>query len=181
MRPLDPSRLLDFSTRDAGPAEPIRRVSLRPYAWRISTVVVLLIGLAGVNMAVPFAMKLIFDRVLPGQDHAARWSLVWPILAGIAVAYLLRNALYFSSRMLSVSVAEHLVFRVRSALFGRLQHMRLEPGGAEQVGQLSSCVMDGAGRLQQFIEEHLPKMLFNAISFSALDSAASSRNSFATP
>jgi subfamily B ATP-binding cassette protein MsbA len=70
--------------------------------------------------------------------------------------------------MMSVSIAEHLAFRLRSELFGRLQRMRVESGGAEHVGELSSRVMDGTGRLQQFIEEHLPKMLFNAISFAAL-------------
>lgn len=166
MRP--PARLLKAVVEPETSHERIRKVSLRRYVWRLGAVIVLLGALTAVNMAVPYAMKLIFDRVLPGKGHDAQWSLIWPILGGIALAYLLRNGLYFASRMLSVSIAEHLAFRLRSELFGRLQRMRLESGGAEHVGELSSRVMDGTGRLQQFIEEHLPKMLFNAISFAAL-------------
>lgn len=166
MRP--PARLLKAVVEPEIAHEPIRKVSLRRYAWRLVAVILLLGALSAVNMVVPYAMKLIFDRVLPGKGHEAQWSLIWPILGGIAVAYLLRNGLYFTSRMMSVSIAEHLAFRLRSELFGRLQRMRVESDGAEHVGELSSRVMDGTGRLQQFIEEHLPKMLFNAISFSAL-------------
>jgi subfamily B ATP-binding cassette protein MsbA len=166
MRP--PARLLKAVVEPEIAHEPIRKVSLRRYAWRLVAVIALLGALTAVNMVVPYAMKLIFDRVLPGKGHDAQWSLIWPILGGIAVAYLLRNGLYFTSRMMSVSIAEHLAFRLRSELFGRLQRMRVESGGAEHVGELSSRVMDGTGRLQQFIEEHLPKMLFNAISFAAL-------------
>lgn len=166
MRP--PARLLKAVADPDMPRERIRKVSLRRYAWRLSLVVLLLAALSGVNMVVPYAMKLIFDRVLPGKRHDAQWSLIWPILGGIAIAYLLRNGLYFSSRMLSVSIAEHLAFRLRSELFGRLQKMRVESGASEHVGEMSSRVMDGTGRLQQFIEEHLPKMLFNAISFTVL-------------
>jgi subfamily B ATP-binding cassette protein MsbA len=166
MRP--PARLLKAVVEPEIAHEPIRKVSLRRYAWRLVAVIALLGALTAVNMVVPYAMKLIFDRVLPGKGHDAQWSLIWPILGGIAVAYLLRNGLYFTSRMMSVSIAEHLAYRLRSELFGRLQRMRVESGGAEHVGELSSRVMDGTGRLQQFIEEHLPKMLFNAISFAAL-------------
>lgn len=166
MRP--PARLLKAVVEPECSHERIRRISLRRYVGRIAIVVVLLSGLTAVNMAVPYAMKLIVDRVLPGPSHEGEWSLIWAILGGLALAYVMRNALFFSSRMLSVAIAEHLSFRLRSELFGRLQRMRVESGGAEHVGELSSRVMDGTGRLQQFIEEHLPKMIFNVITFTVL-------------
>jgi ABC-type multidrug transport system fused ATPase/permease subunit len=148
--------------------EPIRRVSLRGYLPQIIIVLVMLACLTAVNMAVPYALKLIVDRVLPGQNHDADWPLIWPILGGIAIAYILRNALFFSSRMMSVAVAEDLSYRLRSELFGRLQEMSVDCGAPEHVGEMSSRVMDDTSRLQQFIEEHLPKLLFNLITFTVL-------------
>lgn len=143
-------------------------MSLRRYTGKISAVVLLLACLTAVNMAVPYALKLIVDRVLPGQDREPEWSLIWWILGGLAVAYLLRNALFFWSRMLSVKIAENLAFGLRSELFVHLQGLKIDCGGAEHAGKLSSRVMDDTSRLQQFIQEHLPKMLFNGISFVVL-------------
>lgn len=143
-------------------------MSLRRYSGKISAVVLLLACLTAVNMAVPYALKLIVDRVLPGQDREPEWSLIWWILGGLAIAYLLRNALFFWSRMLSVKIAENLAFGLRSELFVHLQGLKIDCGGAEHAGKLSSRVMDDTSRLQQFIQEHLPKMLFNGISFAVL-------------
>lgn len=143
-------------------------MSLRRYSGKISAVVLLLACLTAVNMAVPYALKLIVDRVLPGQDREPEWSLIWWILGGLALAYLLRNALFFWSRMLSVKIAENLAFGLRSELFVHLQGLKIDCGGAEHAGKLSSRVMDDTSRLQQFIQEHLPKMLFNGISFAVL-------------
>lgn len=143
-------------------------MSLRRYSGKISAVVLLLACLTAVNMTVPYALKLIVDRVLPGQDREPEWSLIWWILSGLALAYLLRNALFFWSRMLSVKIAENLAFGLRSELFVHLQGLKIDSGGAEHAGKLSSRVMDDTSRLQQFIQEHLPKMLFNGISFVVL-------------
>lgn len=143
-------------------------MSLRRYSGKISAVVLLLACLTAVNMAVPYALKLIVDRVFPGQDREPEWSLIWWILGGLALAYLLRNALFFWSRMLSVKIAENLAFGLRSELFVHLQGLKIDCGGAEHAGKLSSRVMDDTSRLQQFIQEHLPKMLFNGISFAVL-------------
>lgn len=146
----------------------VSRVTLRPYIPRLVAIVLLLSALTGVNMVVPYCIKLIVDRVLPGQGREAEWPLIWWILGGLACAYLMRNALFFGSRMLSVTVAENLSYGLRSELFGRLQGMKVDAGGSEHAGKLSSRVMDDTGRVQQFIEEHLPKMLFNGISFVVL-------------
>src|SRR5690606_1686530 len=98
---------------------------------QIVLIVAMLCALTVVNMAVPYAIKLIVDRVLPGPNHEANWSLTLPILAGIGVAYLLRNGLFFASRMLSVTVAEDMCYRLRSELFGRLQGMTVDSGAPE--------------------------------------------------
>ena len=164
MRPSEQSGVAVPGSRDRR----VRRVTLRPYTPTLAVIVVLLAGLTFVNMAAPYCIKLIVDRVLPGQDREAEWGLIWWILSGLALAYLLRNALFFCSRMLSVRVAEHMAYRLRSDLFVRLQSMRVDAGASEHAGKLSSRVMDDTGRLQQFIEEHLPKMLFNGISFVVL-------------
>lgn len=169
MRPAFTPRLPGLYAAAAPSSEErIDRVSLRRYWGKITLVVLLLSGLSAVNMAVPYAIKLIVDRVLPGQGREPEWSLIWWILAGLAAAYILRNALYFGSRMLSVWIAENLSYRLRSTLFVHLQAMKMDCGGSEHAGKLSSRVMDDTSRLQQFIQEHLPKMLFNGISFAVL-------------
>lgn len=128
---------------------------MRPYAWRMAMVVVLLLLLAGVNMVFPTFLGLLFDRVFPNSD----WTLLWMVLGGMMLFYLARNALFFMGKSTSVNVGENVSFKLRNRLFEHVQQMNLAYYQKTNPGQLSSRVMDDSFVIQNFIQDDLPKLM----------------------
>jgi subfamily B ATP-binding cassette protein MsbA len=137
---------------------------LRPYRWRLFGLGLLLGALAIVNLAVPFAIKLVLDRVFPGPDRAGEWSVMLWILPGLGVVFLVRAWLTYQHRMVAVRIGEDAVHRMRSEVFGCLQRMHMNYLRAEQAGRVASRVMDDTSRVLLFLQEHLPKLGLFAIS-----------------
>ena len=67
---------------------------LRPYLPALLLALLLLVGLALVNMAVPACIGLLFNHVFPDK----LWWVLWSILPGILLVYILRNVLYLSTK-----------------------------------------------------------------------------------
>ena len=151
--------------RDENPSS-LRRFAalLRPYASRFVLVLVVLFVLTGVNMMLPWFTKLLLDDVFPHDN----WSLLWLILGGILVVYVLRNLLYFTSKFTTVGVGENVCFHLRNRLFERMQQMSLQFYQKNPPGQISSRVMDDTFVIQSFIQDELPKLLQSVIMFQAL-------------
>jgi len=144
---------------------------LRPYATRLSTVLFLLIILAGTNMALPFAIKLLIDDVFVKSDTAtdsSRWTLLFMILGGLIVIYAVRNLLFFTSRMQSLRVSEDLCFSLRKRLFEHLQQMNMKFYHSNQPGRVGARVMDDTFKIQSFIQEKLPILMLNLVTFQIL-------------
>ncbi len=138
-------------------------IPLRPYAWRLGVVVGLLTLLAASNMALPFAIKLLIDDVFPSGADTGDWTLLWLILPGLALVYIVRNILFYTSRMMAVRVGEDSCFALRSRLYEHLQRQSLSFHRRGQAGALGSRVMDDTFKLQSFIQERLPILLLNAL------------------
>ncbi|MBT8484554.1 MAG: ABC transporter ATP-binding protein [Phycisphaerales bacterium] len=136
---------------------------LRPHRGALIVVVLLLALLACANMALPFCLKILVDDVFPGADAGGRWELIWYILPGLAVIYVLRNALFFASRLLSATAGEDVCFRMRSRLYEHLQQMSFSFYQSRQVGNLGSRVMDDTQTILMFIQQRLPALILNGI------------------
>jgi len=128
---------------------------LRPFAWTLTGTLLLLVGLAVVNMVKPAFIKVIVDEVLPNR----RTGLLVAILAGVLLVYLIRNAFYFLSKYAAVSVGEQVCFDLRNRLFNHLQGMSMQFYRENRPGQISSRLMDDTFVVQTFIQEDLPKLL----------------------
>lgn len=142
---------------------------LRPYSRKLLLTVGLLAMLALTNMALPFTLKLLIDDVFPGESGGVgKWGLLWLILPGLLFIYLARNALFYSSRMISVHVSEDLCFRLRRRLYEHLQQLSLGFYKSNQPGKVASRLMDDTFKIQSFIQDKLPTLLLNVLMFQIL-------------
>lgn len=136
---------------------------LRPHLIWLIAVVVLLGLLALANMALPFCLKVLVDDVFPGSKGPGRWDLLGYILTGLAIIYVLRNILFFTTRMIAVRIGADVCFLLRSRLFEHLQQMSLSFYKANQIGKLSSRLMDDTHKLLLFVQDKLPTMVLNLL------------------
>lgn len=137
---------------------------LEPHKWLLLGVVGLLGLLAVANMALPFAFKLLVDRVFPKADGTGgEWELLWFVLPGLAIIYVFRNILFFSGRMISVRIGEDVAFDLRRSIYDHLQRMSVGFYRSTEVGKLGSRVMDDTQKLQLFIQERLPTFVLHSI------------------
>lgn len=128
---------------------------LKPYTIRLVVVVLLLTGLALVNMAIPASIGIIFNEVFPNR---LTW-LLWALLPGILVVYLLRNVLFAGTKAITMHIGEQICFHLRRRLFQRLQVQNLPFYRDHHPGELSSRVMDDTFTVQTFVQDDVPKLL----------------------
>jgi len=136
---------------------------LAPHKWQLGIVVVLLAMLAGTNMALPFAFKILVDHVFPTSENSGDWRLLWVVLPSLAAIYVVRNILFFAGRMISVRIGEDVAFDLRRSIYDHLQRMSIGFYRSAQVGKLGSRVMDDTQKLQAFIQDKLPTFVLHAI------------------
>ncbi|MBT8484754.1 MAG: ABC transporter ATP-binding protein, partial [Phycisphaerales bacterium] len=140
---------------------------LHPYRRGLGFVIGLLCLLALADMVLPVFLKLLVDDVfLPGQD--GNWALLWLILPGMAVIYVVRNMLFYISRMRSVRISENVCFDLRKRLFDHLQQQSLRYYRSHQPGRISARLMDDTFKLQTFLQEKFPSLLRYFIEFQVL-------------
>lgn len=137
---------------------------LRPHLKRLTLVVVLLSLLVATNLVLPYGIKLLIDDVFPHEDGSGgNWTLLWGILPMLGLIYVVRNALFYPSRMLSVSVSEDVCFTMRKRLFEYLQQLSLRFYKAQQPGKVGSRLLDDTFKIQFFIQDKLPTLLLNLL------------------
>jgi len=139
---------------------------VRPWSGELTIIVVLVGLLALADMVLPWALAILVDDVFPAlASQNGGWELLFIILLSLCAIYVMRNVLFFISRMLSVRVSEHVCFDLRQRLFDHMQQLGLDFYKANQPGKVSSRVMDDTFRIQMFIQDKLPTLLRYAIEF----------------
>ena len=138
----------------------------------LASVVVLLIMLAMTDLAPPFAIKLLIDDVFADSEFAhsfgGAWRLLAVILAALFASYIVRNALFYASRMLSLRTSEDICFSLRKQLFDHLQQLNLKFYRSNQPGRVGARVMDDTFKIQTFIQDKFPLLLLNLLKFQIL-------------
>jgi subfamily B ATP-binding cassette protein MsbA len=125
--------------------------------------------LALADMVLPWALSLLVDEVFPAlSSNEGGWELLWIILTSLCAIYVLRNVLFFISRMISVRVSEQVCFSLRQRLFNHMQQLGMSFYKSNRPGQISSRVMDDTFRIQTFIQDKLPTLLRYILEFQIL-------------
>jgi ABC-type multidrug transport system fused ATPase/permease subunit len=74
---------------------------IRPWGGQLTIVLILVSLLALADMVLPWALALLVDNVFPAlANHSGGWELLSIILLSLCIIYVLRNVLFFISRML---------------------------------------------------------------------------------
>lgn len=145
---------------------------LRVHSGRLFVVIVLLIFLALIDLVPPFAIKLLIDDVFSDSALAelfgGQWELLGVILAGLFVSYIIRNSLFYSSRMISLRTSEDVCFSLRKQLFDHLQQLSFRFYRSNQPGRVGARVMDDTYKIQTFIQDKFPVLLLNLLKFQIL-------------
>lgn len=145
---------------------------LRPHGARMAGVLTALLGLVLIDLAPPYAIKLLIDDVFADSEFAAqiggRGTLLALILLGLFLSYLVRNTLFFTSKMQSLRTSEDVCFALRKRLFDHLQQMSLRFYIANQPGSVGARVMDDTYKIQNFIQDKFPLLMLNLIKFQVL-------------
>ncbi len=126
-----------------------------------------LLALVVIDLAPPYAIKLLIDDVFPNSEFAQRVGGRGPLLAmllgGLLVTYALRNTFFFWSKMLSLRTSEDVCFSLRKRLFDHLQQMSLRFYTANQPGRVGARVMDDTYKIQSFIQDKFPILMLNLL------------------
>lgn len=142
---------------------------VRPWSGQITIVVILVGILALADMVLPWALALLVDDVFPAlANKNGGWELLTVILASLCAIYVMRNVLFFISRMISVRVSEHVCFDLRQRLFDHMQQLGMDFYKSNRPGKISSRVMDDTFRIQTFIQDKLPTLLRYILEFQIL-------------
>ncbi len=140
---------------------------LRPYSGWIAVVVGLLGVFALTDTLQPYFLKLLIDDVfIPGAD--GDWSLLWIILPAMGLAYVVRNFLFYVTRMRSLRISEDLCFDLRQRLFEHMQRLSLRFYKSHRPGKISARLLDDTFKIQSFIHEKLPTLLRYVLEFQVL-------------
>ena len=139
---------------------------IRPWSRQLTMIVVLVSMLALADMVLPWALSLLVDDVFPSlAENNGGWKLLTIILTSLCAIYVMRNVLFFISRMISVRVSEHVCFDLRQRLFDHMQQLGMDFYKSNRPGKISSRVMDDTFRIQTFIQDKLPTLLRYIIEF----------------
>lgn len=140
---------------------------LRPHTSRMIKVIGCLLALVLIDLAPPYAIKLLIDDVFPNSEFAqsvgGSGGLLVLILLGLLVTYALRNTFFFWSKMLSLRTSEDVCFALRKRLFDHLQQMSLQFYSANQPGRVGARVMDDTYKIQSFIQDKFPILTLNLL------------------
>ncbi len=142
---------------------------IRPWSGQITIVVVLVGILALADMVLPWALAILVDDVFPAlASNDGGWELLSILLVSLCAIYVMRNVLFFISRMISVRVSEYVCFDLRQRLFDHMQQLGMDFYKTNRPGKISSRVMDDTFRIQTFIQDKLPTLLRYIIEFQIL-------------
>ena len=137
---------------------------LQPLWIPISVTILCLVLLTGVNMITPLLIGNVFSRVFPERN----WQLLWMILGGLTLLFVLRNFFFYQSKRTAVHVGEEVCFNLRTQLFERIQQKSLLFTRTQNPGKLSSKVMNDSLKIQEFIQGVMPKFIQSALLFAGV-------------
>ena len=143
---------------------------LKPHWKRATTLVVLMISTAGIEILPPYLTKVLVDDVLNADrvSTIARWDVSRTGLSGyawlaiIVTLFLLSRAILLGINVLqgriSSGLGPRVIGEIRSELYHHMQRMSLSYFDRSRTGLLLNRIMTDTGRVQSFLVDALPNI-----------------------
>jgi ATP-binding cassette, subfamily B, multidrug efflux pump len=120
---------------------------LKPYAWRMSFALGLMVIVAAAAVSGPYFVKLAIDDGIGAKNPIALRNIA---LAYLAVSILQLGLNYWRVRIMA-RVGQHILYDVRTTMFGHLQKLSLSFYNRYSVGRVITRVINDVGTLREFI------------------------------
>lgn len=130
-------------------------VFLRPYAWQVTTSLLMLLTLTGLSLVVPrIIQSVIDDGLLRGDSlYLARSAL---LLFGLGLVSAL---LGLGNRYTSEWVASHVGYDLRNRMYDHIQYLPFEYHDHAQSGQLISRCIEDVRAVEKFAGSSIPELV----------------------
>lgn len=127
----------------------LRRIAalFRPHRAKLAVVVALIVASSVVGLAQPFLVRHVIDQALPRHDDRL---LLMCVLGMVGVA-IVAAALGVGQTLLSTQVGQHVMHRLRSDLFSRLQQQSLGFFTRTRGGEIQSRIINDIGSMQAVV------------------------------
>jgi ATP-binding cassette, subfamily B, bacterial len=146
----------------------------RNYRLQLAVTVVSMILLVGVQLLIPWLIKLMIAAI---QDQTDAALALVSQLAGIAlVAYLARSGLQFLRSYLSHVAGWSVVADVRKDIYEHLQRLSLRFYEDRQTGQLMSRMVNDTNLFEQLIAHAVPDVMVNVLTLVGVSAVLMSMN-----
>jgi subfamily B ATP-binding cassette protein MsbA len=122
---------------------------LRPYGSRMAASALLVMGAAGINLAMLWVIRRLVDTVLVQRDPAA----LNMAIAELGALFLCQGALGMGHSYLTASTSQRILADFRTHLFDHLQSLSLSFFAKRRTGELMSRLMNDVGSLQSALTE----------------------------
>jgi subfamily B ATP-binding cassette protein MsbA len=122
---------------------------LWPYRLRMAAAALLVMGAAGINLAMLWVIRQLVDTVLVQRDAAALNTTI----AELGALFLVQGLLIMGHSYLTASAGQRIMADFRTHLFNHLQSLSLGFFARRRTGELMSRLMNDVGGLQTTLTE----------------------------
>ncbi len=133
---------------------------LKPYQGRMTFAILALLVSSGFGLAFPLVIVRLLDSVTKAKSFAPLNNLAF-LLGGI---FLLQAAFSFVQSYLLAYVGEHMVYDLRTSLYGHLQKLSLDFYANRRVGDVVSRLSSDVTQMRTMLTSNLTMLLSQAVS-----------------
>ena len=133
---------------------------LKPYQGRMTFAILALLVSSGFGLAFPLVIVRLLNSVTKAKSFAPLNNLAF-LLGGI---FLLQAAFSFVQSYLLAYVGEHMVYDLRTSLYGHLQKLSLDFYANRRVGDVVSRLSSDVTQMRTMLTSNLTMLLSQAVS-----------------
>src|SRR5512132_2105753 len=122
---------------------------LRPYRGRMAAAALLIMAVAGTNLAMLWIVRRLVDMVLVQRDAAALQTAILEL----GLLFLAQGLFAMGHSYLTATIGQHVVTDLRMQLFAHLQTLSLRFFARRRTGELMSRLMNDVSALQHVLTE----------------------------
>jgi ATP-binding cassette subfamily B protein len=137
---------------------------VRPYRRSVIVAIVLLIGIASLELVGPLIIREAIDGQI-AQGRTDRLTLLTVVLIGTLIAL---SALRYAQEVLMLYVGQHVLMDMRQELFAHLQRMSIAYFDRNPVGRLVTRLTNDTAAIEAVISQGLVTILTNILMLFAI-------------
>lgn len=138
-------------------------LAFRPYLPQVIAVGALIVVSAGLGVANPLLIRVVFDDALFPASGTPNLNLLW-ILAGImAGVTAVTSGIGIAQTYLTNTVGQRVMGDLRARLFGHLQGLSLSFFTGNRTGEIQSRVSEDVGGVQNVVTTTVTDVISNAV------------------